>query len=101
MVLGMVESLTEIFSQLGDPLDVLNELFVPCDVAVQICDRANKFLVAVSKMDHAGNQIVFFDDDGAHRICGRERWGVKHMVVECEGVGRREESDLGVLHVAL
>ena len=62
----------KIINNLGEKrLDVVNEAAVPGDITVQICDKVNKFLVAVPKMGHAGNKITFFDDDGAHRITNK------------------------------
>ena len=49
-------------------LDVVNDLFVPGKITIQVCDKVNKFLAAVSKIGKAGNKITFVDDDGEHRI---------------------------------
>ena len=58
-----------IISSLGEKeLEVVNDTCVTGKITVQLCDKVNKFLVAVSKMGRAGNKIVFFDDDGQHRI---------------------------------
>mgnify|MGYP003331822944 CR=1 FL=1 len=49
-------------------LSVVNDLGEPGRTTIQIGDKINKLLAAVSKLEHAGNKITFFHDDGKHRI---------------------------------
>ena len=55
----------------GKDVRVLNDNFVEGGITVQICDKVNKFLAAVSQIGKAGNKITFYDDDGRHRIVNK------------------------------
>ena len=72
-----------IIKNLGEKdLDVLNDNFIPGGITVQICDKVNKFLAAVSQIGKAGNKITFFDDDGKHRIVNKTTWEETPMFEE-------------------
>ena len=65
-------------------LNVVNDLGAAGKITVQIGDKINKLLAAVSKIGHAGNKITFFDDDGCHRIVNKAS-GVETKMHEVNG----------------
>ena len=74
-----------IIKKLGEKeLSVVNENGIPGRITVQIGDKINKLLAAVSKIGHAGNKVTFFDDDGCHRIVNK-RSGVETRMREVNG----------------
>ena len=42
----------------GKSIDVVNDTFAPGNIAVQICDKVNKFLAAVSQIGKTGNKNI-------------------------------------------
>ena len=60
-------------------LSVVNDLGAPGKITVQIGDKINKLLAAVSRIGQAGNTITFYDDDDKHRIVNKATGEVTEM----------------------
>ena len=62
-----------VIKNLGErDLQIKNEQWKDGKMTMQVGDKINKLLAAVSQIGQAGNKVVFYDDDGKHRIIDKK-----------------------------